>query len=113
MRLPVLLLSFALLSSASAPAAAFKVDGGLESFTLPFRMVDNRGFIAVRLNGEGPFHFILDTGAVGRIVRPAAQRVGLKVVNESLQSGVGENKVMTGETRGRELQIGDAHFFAS
>src|SRR3954469_13605104 len=111
MRLPVLLLIFALFGCTSTPAASFKVDSGRESFTVPFRLVDNRVFIDVKVNGQGPFHFILDTGASGTIMRPAAERLRLKVVNESLQSGVGEKKVMSGETHIRELQLGDAHFF--
>jgi len=111
MRLPVFLLLFALLGCSSTPAASFKVDGGRTSFTLPFRLVDNRVFVEVKLNGEGPFHFILDTGASGTIMRPAAERLGLKVVNESLQSGVGEKKVASGETHIPELQVGEAHFF--
>jgi aspartyl protease/PDZ domain-containing protein len=111
MRLPVLLLLLALFGCTSTPAASFKLDGGRTSFTLPFKLVDNRVFVEVRVNGEGPFHFILDTGASGTIMRPAAERLGLKIINESLQSGVGEKKVMSGETHIRELQLGDAHFF--
>src|SRR3954463_9449431 len=111
MRLPVLLLIFALFGCTSTPAASFKVDSGRESFTVPFRLVDNRVFIDVKVNGQVPFHFILDTGASGTIMRPTAQRLGLKIVNESQQSGVGENKVYSGETSVRELQVGDAHFF--
>jgi hypothetical protein len=63
------------------------------------------------VNGQGPFHFILDTGASGTIMRPAAQRLGLKIVNESQQRGVGEKTVASGETHLNELQIGDAHFY--
>ncbi len=47
----------------------------------------------------------------GRSCGPPHQRLGLKIVNESLQSGVGEKRVASGETRLRELQVGDAHFF--
>jgi hypothetical protein len=63
------------------------------------------------MNGEGPFHFILDTGASGTMMRPTAERLGLKITNESQQSGVGEKRVASGETHVRELQIGSAHFF--
>src|SRR3954467_1818798 len=111
MRVSVLLLLLVSLGCTSTPAASFKIDGGRESFTLPFRLVDNRVFIEVKVNGQGPLHFILDTGASGTIMRPTAERLGLKILNESQQSGVGENKVSSGETSVRELQIGDAHFF--
>src|SRR3954470_18910659 len=111
MRLALLILLLATFGCTNTPASSFKIDGGRTSFTMPFRLVDNRVFIDVKVNGQGPFHFILDTGASGTIMRPTAQRLGLKIVNESQQSGVGENKVYSGETSVRELQVGDAHFF--
>jgi hypothetical protein len=111
MRRLLLVLLFALLGCSTTPAASFKIDGGHSTFTLPFHLVDNRVFIQVRLNGQGPFHFILDTGASGTIMRSTAQRLGLKITNESQQSGVGEKTVLAGETHVNEMQIGDAHFF--
>src|SRR5438477_7691769 len=111
MRLPALLLLVTVLGCTRSPATSFKVDGGRDSFTLPFRLVDNRVFIEARVNGQGPFHFILDTGASGTIMRGTALRLGLKVFNESQQSGVGERTVSSGETHVRELQVGGAHFF--
>jgi hypothetical protein len=111
MRLALLILLLATFGCTNTPASSFKIDGGRTSFTMPFRLVDNRVFVEVKVNGQGPFHFILDTGATGTIMRPAAQRLGLKITNESEQSGVGEKRVASGETQIRELQIGDAHFF--
>src|SRR5712672_1035843 len=111
MRLPVLILFLGLLGCTNTPASSFKIDGGRSSFTIPFRLVDNRVFIEAKVNGQGPFHFILDTGASGTMMRPAAARLGLKITNESEQSGVGEKRVASGETEVHELQVGDAHFF--
>ncbi|MFQ5505986.1 MAG: aspartyl protease family protein, partial [Planctomycetota bacterium] len=34
--------------------------------TFPFELSSNKPFIAVRVNGEGPFWFVLDSGASGR-----------------------------------------------
>jgi hypothetical protein len=31
--------------------------------TIAFEWIDNRIFVPVTINGEGPFHLILDTGA--------------------------------------------------
>jgi hypothetical protein len=111
MRMKLLLLILVVATAAAAPAAPVKVDGGQTSFKVPFRLIDNRVFVEVKVNGQGPFHFILDTGASGTIMRPAAQRLGLKIVNESQQRGVGEKTVASGETHLNELQIGDAHFY--
>src|SRR3954464_14703827 len=110
MRMKLLLLILVVATAAAAPAAPVKVDGGQTSFKVPFRLIDNRVFVEVKVNGQGPFHFILDTGASGTIMRPAAQRLGLKIVNESQQRGVGENRVWSGETSVHELQVGAAHF---
>jgi hypothetical protein len=30
--------------------------------TIPFEVIDNRIFLPVRLNGTGPYYFILDSG---------------------------------------------------
>jgi predicted aspartyl protease len=110
MRLRILLLLICSLLIACAPATTLKIDGNKSSFTLPFRLVDNRVFIPAKINGKGPFWVILDTGAAGTVMRGTADRLGLKVENESQQSGVGEKKVVAGETHLQELQIGDAHF---
>jgi len=74
-------------------------------------LVDNRVFIEAKINGKGPFALILDTGASGTVMRGAAERLGLKIENESQQRGVGEKTVASGETHLNELQIGDAHFY--
>ena len=92
-------------------ATDLRIEGSKSSFTLPFKLVDNRVFIESKINGKGPFWLILDTGASGMIMRPAAERLGLKIEHESQQSGVGEKTVAAGETHLDELQIGDAHFF--
>jgi predicted aspartyl protease len=94
-----------------AHAGTLKVDGNKTSFTVPFRLVDNRVFIEAKINGKGPFALILDTGASGTVMRGAAERLGLKIENESQQRGVGEKTVTSGETHLNELQIGDAHFY--
>ncbi len=38
-----------------------------------FELIDNRIFVNVMINGEGPFHMILDTGA-SLTVRPEVAR---------------------------------------
>jgi len=106
-------ISFLLLFTTAvlAHAGTVTVDGKKTSFTLPFRLVDNRVFIEAKINGKGPFALILDTGASGTVMRGAAERLGLKIDNESQQRGVGEKTVASGETHLNELQIADAHFY--
>ena len=78
------------------------------SFTLPFDLVDNRVFVEARLNGRGPFHLLLDTGAGGvAISTDVAQQLGLQVGDAGEGQGVGEKTVHAGETQIARLQIGD------
>lgn len=37
--------------------------GRAVGFSIPFDLIDNRIFVSVCLNGQGPFKFIFDTGA--------------------------------------------------
>jgi hypothetical protein len=81
------------------------------AFTLPFDLVDNRVFVAVRLNGRGPFHFLLDTGAGGVTVSAdVAQQLGLHVGDAGEGQGVGEKTVPAGQAQIAQLQIGDLAF---
>src|SRR5271155_432897 len=78
------------------------------SFTLPFDLVDNRIFIEARLNGRGPFHFLLDTSAGGiTISTNVAQQLGLHVADAGDGQGVGEKTVHAGEAQIAQLQVGD------
>jgi hypothetical protein len=84
------------------------IAGSKTSFTLPFDLVDNRVFIEVRLNGRGPFHFLLDTGAGGVTVSTdVAQQFGLHVGGAGEGQGVGEKTVHAGQTQISNLQIAD------
>ena len=91
----------------SAPNADFSIAGGKSSAVVPFELVDNRIFVKVRLNGKGPFNFILDTGA-DAVVRPElAHSLGLKSEINGEGFGAGEKPVLTGTTNVAEIQLGD------
>ena len=76
------------------------------SFTLPFELIDNRVFVNVQLNGRGPYHFILDTGASGAISDRTAHELGLKVEDGGVGPGTGEKKVQFGLTNIAQVQLG-------
>ena len=46
-----------------------------DSVTLPMNVSDNRAFIEVRLNGQGPFHFIIDSGGSSILNSSIAKRL--------------------------------------
>jgi hypothetical protein len=95
----------------SQDAPAFAMSGGKTTSTMPFDYIDNRVFVDVRLNGQGPFHFILDTGSGGvALYRSVADRLHLNVKDAGEGSGVGEKTVRYGSTRVAKLQCGDLTF---
>ena len=94
-------LSIGLASGQGRPA------GGEYTFTLPFELIDNRVFIEVRLNGKGPYHFILDTGAVADIDDHVAEQLGLKQRDAGEGQGVGEKTQHVGQAQIAEVQIGE------
>jgi hypothetical protein len=75
-------------------------------FTLPFKLIDNRVFVTVQLNGRGPFHFILDTGAEADLSERAARQLGLKVEDAGEGQGVGAAKQHFGEAQIAKVQLG-------
>lgn len=96
------------LSFATADRGSSAVTDPKSSFTLPFDLVDNRVFVEVRINGRGPFHLLLDTGAGGvTISTDVAQQLDLHVGDAGDGQGVGEKTVHAGEARIAQLQMGD------
>jgi hypothetical protein len=99
------------LGTPSQAESAFSIDDGKTTTKLPFELIDNRVFVEVRLNGLGPFHFILDTGAGEfSIADDVAQRLGLQVEDTGQGSGVGEKTVHTGRTHIAKAQLGHLRF---
>ena len=105
MALTVFLLAFA---SGTSLATANSVESAVSqpNFSLPFKLIDNRVFVEVRLNGQGPYHFILDTGADADLSDRAAQRVGLHVEDAGVGQGVGAARERFGRTRVVKVQLG-------
>jgi|HubBroStandDraft_1064217.scaffolds.fasta_scaffold05920_5 hypothetical protein len=96
------------LSFAASNHGSAAVPDAKTFFTLPFDLVDNRVFIEARLNGRGPFHLLLDTGAGGVTVSAdVAQQLGLRVGDAGEGQGVGEKIVRAGEAQIAQLQIGE------
>src|SRR5215469_3202005 len=104
MRVSTATIAFAFLALSAAGSQAPK---NTASFTLPFELIDNRVFIEVRLNGHGPYRFILDTGATGDISDHVARELGLKVEDAGMGQGVGEKKVHFGRAQVARAQIGN------
>ena len=80
---------------------------GKDSFNVPFELVDNRIFVDVRIEGKGPFKFILDTGGGGAgFSVEAAQKIGARLGREIQGRGAGEKIITAWETSVKEIRIG-------
>jgi hypothetical protein len=90
-----------LLLAGSGPLAAAPRD-------MPFRLIDNRVFVPVTVNGRGPFQFIVDTGAPEfTLSQETLAAIGAKVSGTTTGSGVGE-KTQTGwRARVAEFRLAD------
>jgi tetratricopeptide (TPR) repeat protein len=63
---------------------------GLRQHTIPFRLLDDKVIVSVKLNGSETVDFTLDTGAEQTVVTAhTARRLGLPVMGETLSAGVG------------------------
>jgi tetratricopeptide (TPR) repeat protein/predicted aspartyl protease len=60
-------------------------------YTIPFRLVNDKIVIRVRVNGALAQDFVIDTGSESTIItRPTAVRLGIQPVTQTLSAGVGE-----------------------
>jgi Aspartyl protease/PDZ domain len=95
-------------SLAAARRGSSAIVDSKTTFTLPFDLVDNRVFIKASINGRGPFHLLLDTGAGGVTVSTdVAQQLGLHVADAGNGQGVGEKTVHAGAAQIAQIQIGN------
>lgn len=121
--LPALLAAFAVpapgAAAGSAPPAAaaaardFGFASGLRSESVPFRTVDGRPIVDVRLDGHGPYRFIFDTGASANLVSPeVARALGLRVTARGEESGTGEKSLPTGAATVGVVELGRLRLLA-
>ncbi len=89
---PVVLLCVLLIGPFGSASAQNKL-----AFSIPFKLVDNRPFIEVKIKGK-VFHFILDCGATNVLDENTAKLLKLKLENETLQSGAGAKKAASWTT---------------
>jgi hypothetical protein len=78
--------------SLPAPAAIMGFDAGKRSVTIPFEPCQAHICVALTLNGQGPFRFILDTGARNVISNKLHRRLQLPVQGVAVLSGMGESR---------------------
>ncbi len=86
----------------------FSIAGGASRTTIPFRLINNHIYAAVKVDGKGPFMFIFDTGGVNLITPPTAKTLGVRVTGAIQASGAGKGHMQAGLTKIDSLRIGAA-----
>jgi hypothetical protein len=77
------------------------------SATIPFTFVDNRMMVECRVNGKGPFAFVVDTGSPVIAITPeVAHDAGVASASNAQIGGAGNRTVNAGEGRAATLTIG-------
>ena len=95
----------AALAAPLAPAVV-KYDRGHESLNIPFEMNSNKIYLPVRVNGSGPYWFVLDSGAPQtEIDMPLGKRLGLPLGETGQTTGAGSESRAIGRTSFNEIEL--------
>lgn len=75
--------------------------------TVPLQLLNNHIYVEVKVNGKGPFLFIVDTGGHDLLTPETAKALSVKSEGQAAGSGAGEGSVEVGFAKGVTFQIGD------
>jgi predicted aspartyl protease len=90
----------------TTPPTGASIEGGAASTTVPFRLLNNHVYVQTRVNGKGPFTFIVDTGGHTLLSSRIVSAAGLLPIGQSVQSGAGDSHSTTGYVHYDEIAIG-------
>ena len=90
------------------PPPDFELAAGKTATTVPFELLNNHIYLNVKLDGQGPFHLLCDTGGANIVTPEVAAKLGLKPEGTLQGRGVGEKSEDVGLTKIGKLEIGDA-----
>jgi hypothetical protein len=76
--------------------------------TIPFRLLNNHVIVDVKVNGKGPFPFLLDTGGHAIVTPATLKALGLSSTGLSTSGGSGEKMVTNGYARIDRFDVGGA-----
>jgi hypothetical protein len=86
----------------------FSMAPGTTSTTFPIQLANNHIFLDVKVNDQGPFHFIFDTGGQGILNPDVAQKLGITPEGAMQAGGAGAGTVQTGFAWVPKVQLGGA-----
>jgi hypothetical protein len=73
--------------------------------TLPFKLLNNHIYIDAKVNGKGPYTYIVDTGGHNLISPRLAQEVGIRSIGAAAMSGAGEKTAQSGFAQVEEIAL--------
>jgi PDZ domain/Aspartyl protease len=76
--------------------------------TMPFTLTNNHIIIDVRIDGRGPYPFLVDTGGHDIVTPYAAKGLGIRSVGDTPSSGAGEKSVSSGYAHIARIDAGGA-----
>jgi len=88
--------------------ADFSIAAGAKETTFPFQLVNNHIYADVKINGQGPYTFIFDTGGLNLVTPPLAKTLGLKVEGSMDARGGGTGTMSAGMTKVARIDLGQA-----
>lgn len=90
----------------NSPNLAFAQNTSVQPTKIKFVLDDNRIFVDVALNNQGPFKFIFDTGGANTMTPEVAKALHLSVTPGDDSGGAGNGQIPTGNTEVGELSLG-------
>jgi outer membrane lipoprotein-sorting protein len=90
------------------PRRDFGFIGEQRSTTIPFKLINNHIYIEVKLNGQGPYEMLFDTGGGDAIMPTLAHSLGLKLEGAFQSRGTGDATLDVAATSVGRVEIGDA-----
>jgi hypothetical protein len=88
------------------PPAGVSIDGGAQTASVPFRLLNNHIYVEARVNGRGPYTFIVDTGGHTILSPRVVAEAGLDAQGNTPSAGAGEKTTTSGYARVREIAVG-------
>jgi hypothetical protein len=89
----------------TAPAGV-TLPQGATSISVPFRLLNNHIYVEARVNGKGPYTFIVDTGGHTLLSAKVIAGAGLASRGSSPEGGAGEKQSSLGFVPFRTISIG-------
>ena len=76
--------------------------------TVPMRLLNNHIYVDVRIDGHGPFPFLIDTGGHDIVTPQTLAKLGLSQQGSATAAGAGEKTTSSGYTRVASIDVGGA-----